>query len=334
MDQKESFEESKEEGQKFEAHEDVVVPRRRLGRTKREAVQMRKGLKSVRRALKEPIVKRTARRGRSPKKRTPTATEEMEKEEPVRSEVIEELEQGEDWEKFWKEVKEEEDKYVMEDEKGLERARQMSERERRERSLDEVPLSVKRKLEDQEFPEDEMRRKLRRSFFNQVKIMVSDQHLPEELQRRVQGMADKSGRGNQWMPRREVRQLARLLDMPITSARLHRAPRKRVQKPPGSRPRGRISVMLLQEEGQAIMVVHEKAEEVKKEPRNRAPILWRGLTMFTKTEVLQEKKEAEEIYIQIGEETFKTRVSQPEEWKELTRHEEKRGVYHQVLALQ
>ena len=337
-DQKDIFEEPKETEEKYEAQEGVIVPKKKFGRTKREAVQMMKGLKSVRRVLKQPIIKPKGRRGRPPKKKIPEEEKEQKSEEPMRSEEAKDMEKEEDWNEFWEEVRREEDKYTAEDEQRLARLRQdsirqLSTRERRGHCLEDVPLSVKRRISEEELPEEEMRKKFQRSFFSQVKVMVSDQHLPEKLREQVQGMADKTGRRNQWISRREVKQLSRLLDLPITSARLHRMPRKRMQKPPGNRPRGRFSVMLLQEEGQA-MVVHEKPEDVKKEPRKKAPTLWRGLTMFTKKEEPKEEKKIEDIYIQIGEEMFRTKVSCPEEWQELRRHEEKRAVYHQVLALQ
>lgn len=315
-----------------------MIPRKKLGRTRREAAQMMKGLKSVRRVLKQPMIKPKGRRGRPPKKKLSEEEKEQKSEEPMRSEEAEDIEKDEDWNEFWQEVRREEDKYTVEDEQRLARLRQdsikqLSTKERRGHCLEDVPLSVKRRIGEEELPEEEMRKKFQRSFFSQVKVMVSDQHLPEKLREQVQGMADRTGRRNQWISRREVKQLSRLLDLPITSARLHRMPRKRMQKPPGNRPRGRLSVMLLQEEGQA-MVVHEKPEDVKKEPRKKAPTLWRGLTMFTKKEEPKEEKKIEDIYIQIGEEMFRTKVICPEQWQELRRHEEKRAVYHQVLALQ
>ena len=331
--QKEIYEEPKDTDLKFGGQEDALVPKKKIGRTRREAVQMMRGLKSVRRVLKDPIIKPKKKRGRPPKRRNQEVEKQDEEmpQEQIENDELEEKE--EEWDEFWKEVHEQEDKYVREDKRRLEVTRQMSEAERKRRSLDDVPHAMKRKIEDQEVTEDEMRRKLQRSFFSQVQVMVSDQHLPEKLRDQVQNMADKTGKKNQWISRKEVKQLARLLDMPITSARLHRAPRKRMQKPPGGKQRGRLSVMLLQEEGQAL-VVHEKAEEVKKMPRKKAPSMWRGLTMFTRMQTTTIEREQEEVYIQVKNEVFKATVNQPERWKELKKQEEKRDIYHQVLVLQ
>ena len=68
-------------------------------------------------------------------------------------------------------------------------------------------------------------------------------------------------RGNEWLSRMEVEKLGEVLDLPVSSVRLHRAPRKRLQ--PSGRPGGkaRLTVMFGQEPDQA-MLVQETATEM------------------------------------------------------------------------
>ena len=57
----------------------------------------------------------------------------------------------------------------------------------------------------------------------------------------------------------------------MTSARLHRDPRKKFQKPPADRDRRRVTVLLGEKPGVALLV-QEDAEEVKQRGRRRAPL--------------------------------------------------------------
>ena len=332
-------EEPRQEERGLGAQEDVVVPRRQ-GRTRREAVQMMKGLKSVRKVLKQPFVKGMKRRGRPPKVRTREEPQEVEKEKA--DEKQPEMTEGE-LEEFWKEVHHREDEYSKEEELRRknhlrrEQAQRMTPRQRSLEILDDVPVQFKRKRQDEDelLTEEETRKKFKKPFFDQIQVMVSDAQLPEKIRKQVQSWSDRRGAQNQWISRSEVKQLSKLLDMPITAARLHRTPRKRMQKPPQGRKRGRLTVMLLQQPGEA-MVVQETENEVKEAPRKRAPSAWRGLTMFTRTNGQDErKKEGErEVYLQVHQVVYKVTVKDEERWQELKRLEERREVYHQVLALQ
>ena len=89
------------------------------------------------------------------------------------------------------------------------------------------------------------------------------------------------------------------------SARLHIAPRKRMQRPPVNVTdgRGRVSVMLGEEPGLALLV-QEKKEEVSAHPRRRSPFPWRGLTMFVREG--EEMQGSAKVYVQQGESFYET----------------------------
>ena len=230
-------EELERNGRSFGGQEDVVVPKTQ-GRSKREAVQMMKGLRSVKKVLKQPFVKSLKKRGRPPKVRTRDEAENREKKMQEKEDEVpqEELEMTEeDLEKFWREVHHREDEYSKQEEFRLKNqlrsraTRTMTQPERYREMLDDVPGQFKRKRgeEDGMLTEEGARGKFRKAFFEQVQVMVSDAHLPEKVRRKVQSWSDREGAQNQWIPRAEVRQLAKLLELPITAARLHRMPRKK-----------------------------------------------------------------------------------------------------------
>ena len=145
-------------------------------------------------------------------------------------------------------------------------------RPRRERLLDDLPLQFrKRGPEHLDDLDDVALKKVKTTeFANYVFTAVSDADLFKTEEK-----------GNEWLPRDEVRELAGLLDLPLTSARLHRAPRKRLQNPGPRNRKPRITLMLGKEHGHA-MVARESAEEVSQRPRRKCPHLWRGMTLFLK----------------------------------------------------
>ena len=102
-----------------------------------------------------------------------------------------------------------------------------------------------------------------------------------ELKKLTNPEADDEGnpRANEWLPRGQVRKLAELLDMPLTAARFHRAPRKRLQNPGPRWRRHRVTVML-GEDPRQVMVAEENPDEVSRRPRHKCPHLWRGATFF------------------------------------------------------
>ena len=146
-------------------------------------------------------------------------------------------------------------------------------RPRRERLLDDLPAQFRKRgpehLED--LDEAALKKVKTSEFANYVFTAVSDAQLF--------GTEEKA---NEWLPRAEVKQLAGLLDLPLTSARLHRGPRKRLQNPGPRNRKPRITLMLGQEHGHA-MVARESAEEVRQRPKRKCPHLWRGMTLFLKS---------------------------------------------------
>lgn len=201
-------------------------------------------------------------------------------EEPSREDEEGEDEEEDD-EEFWRKVMEEEDRYIEEEKRA-----------RRGEVLDDVPLSLKRGLEDGE--DNDVSKKVRSDFFTMVMVAASRYDLKKE--------EAEERRSNEWLAREELRVLQRLLDLPVRAARVHFAPRKRLQRPPNDKPRRRVSVLLGQEPGMALLV-QEEAHEVQSKPRRRAPFLWRGLTVFVDDK--EEKKKAEEderteVYVQDG----------------------------------
>ena len=201
-------------------------------------------------------------------------------EEPSREDEEGEDEEEDD-EEFWRKVMEEEDRYIEEERRA-----------RRGEVLDDVPLSLKRGLEDGE--DNDVSKKVRSDFFTMVMVAASRYDLKKE--------EAEERRSNEWLAREELRVLQRLLDLPVRAARVHFAPRKRLQRPPNDKPRRRVSVLLGQEPGMALLV-QEEAHEVQSKPRRRAPFLWRGLTVFVDDK--EEKKKAEEderteVYVQDG----------------------------------
>ena len=84
---------------------------------------------------------------------------------------------------------------------------------------------------------------------------------------------------NEWLSKYEVAMLKSLTGLEVTSARLHRAPRKRMQVPTKARNRARTSVLIGQDPS-VTLVVEENAQEVTMHPKKKAPFLWTGLTIF------------------------------------------------------
>lgn len=123
--------------------------------------------------------------------------------------------------------------------------------ERQSRAIDDVPLSLKRQLEtvDEEEPTPPPK-----------KARVSEGLCNQVLMGTIDG-----ARQNEWISRGEIQLLRQLTGLPVTSARIHRAPRKRLQKPPKLLSRARLSI-LIGEEAKDAFVVEESAEQVRQQP--------------------------------------------------------------------
>ena len=135
-------------------------------------------------------------------------------------------------------------------------------REVRQRAaLDDVPRSIKRHLSEPAEEDDRARKRAR----------VSESLV-------AQAAWDGNGLANEWVSRYEVELLRRLTGLPVTAARIHRQPRKRLARPPKLVSRGRLSILLGQDTKD--YVVEETPEEVAANPRRRASFAWKGMTMY------------------------------------------------------
>ena len=90
-------------------------------------------------------------------------------------------------------------------------------------------------------------------------------------------------RANEWLSKKEISKLGELLDMSPAAARVHRAPRKRLQRPGPRSQRARVTVMLAHDPRQ-VLIAEESPEEVAARPQRKCPHLWRGVSLFLNTE--------------------------------------------------
>ena len=273
-----------------------------------EARRMMAGLKSVRKLIKQSKMlqdKRTLRlRDAAPKRRAQKRlkaikdgsigrrVEEEEKDESVSRAPRVEI----DDEEWWNQLHREEDEYARLDEQRVRVGRDGQ--NRRSEVLEDFPEGALRENKREGTGEDrtDLSKRMKTDFYTTVMLAVSDYDLPRKLLK--DPMTQR--KANEWLSRSEVKKLRDLLDLPVTSARLHRDPRKRFQKPPGGRDRRRVTVLLGEKPGVALLV-QEDAEEVLQRGRRRAPFEWRGLTLFVKDEKSEMKKEDEKVLIQHGE---------------------------------
>ncbi len=114
---------------------------------------------------------------------------------------------------------------------------------------------MKRDRDGEEPSEEALSKRLKRDFYTTVMLAVSAADL-----KRKKDVSPSKVRANEWLGRSEVKVLRRILDLPVVSARLHIAPRKRMQRPPVNVTdgRGRVSVMLGEEPGLALLVQEKK----------------------------------------------------------------------------
>ncbi|OLQ12139.1 Transposon Ty1-DR1 Gag-Pol polyprotein [Symbiodinium microadriaticum] len=148
--------------------------------------------------------------------------------------------------------------------------------------LDDVPFSLKRKLAEaqqeqlQSQSEVSTKRLRTEDVANFIMVALAE---PELKKLENPEVSHDDALANEWLPRGQVRKLAELLDMPLTAARLHRAPRKRLQNPGPRWRRHRVTVMI-GEDPKQVMIAEEDPAQVSKRPRHKCPHLWRGVTFF------------------------------------------------------
>ena len=149
-----------------------------------------------------------------------------------------------------------------------EELRQMPLEERQRRSLDDVPAMVKRVNDEVTRDQDE-----------QEEPPAKKQRVSSALVAAVMMGTVDGTRSNEWVSRYELDLLRQLTGLPLTAARLHRAPRKKFQKPPKLVSRSRLSILIGRDPKNAF-VVEETEDEVRKNPRRKAAFPWKGITMF------------------------------------------------------
>ena len=249
-------------------------PRRRqngLGRTMTEARKMMAGLKSVKRLMEMPFAKQKRRRLLGLRReRPPRGRDHPEDREPEPSE----LPPGEASELPGpSSVPEAEDLWYNP------RPRP---RDPLYDPLDDVPVGLRKRFREAEeaagdveySPENAGKRLRTTEFANFVLTAVCE---------------ERESKPNEWLPRKEIAQLGRLLDLPLAAARVHRAPRKRLQHP-GPRGSKRRITMMLGEDPDQVMIADESAAEVDARPRRKCPHLWRGLSLLLKRDRSHLKK--------------------------------------------
>ncbi|CAE7449079.1 TY1B-PR1 [Symbiodinium sp. CCMP2592] len=130
--------------------------------------------------------------------------------------------------------------------------------DRRAQLLDDLPEPVrafhKRKQEQHEQnlgdPDGPARKKMKDvAFVNYVLAAISEGEILKTDTLK-----------NEWLGRAEVDYLSQLLDVPLSSVRVHRAPRKRLQAPGGNKNCARLTVMV-QKDPSTVMVAAESPNE-------------------------------------------------------------------------
>jgi hypothetical protein len=247
--------------------------------------QMLKGLKSVRKLILKDKPAPKSRAKRLPaRSRVPVTPEDSDDYAPTEAQgeygphaaeapMTPEQSDGEnDEEKFWQAVHEDEDNYVREDDSLTQTRRgirsKMNSQQARDDAVSDVPPSIKRALE---LPVDDapVQKKVKESLI--AGIMAS--------------ALDESQHANAWMNREEIRQLRRILGIPgITAARIHKSPRKKLERMPlnkkgKSLSRSRLSI-LIGHDAEDVYVLDEDPTEASISGTKKMPFLWKGITVF------------------------------------------------------
>ena len=282
----------------FDAQAPGVRLRRRpngLGRKTSEAKRMMAGLKSVKQVLKRPLEGFRRRRvlpGRH-RKRTPEDCPELEVVSDPPPEVVRvpsedegraPVDEGHQGQEMWEE------------------APPASAAPGAYDHLDDLPCQLRKRQRELALENERSLKKLKTTeFANLVMMAVSEGELRGE-----------EVLPNEWLSRGEVLKLSDLLDLPLSSVRLHRAPRKRLQHPGQRRSRSRVTVMFGQDPYQ-VLIVEESGEQVSQRPRRRCPHLWRGASLFLRdpdeVRCRRGRDHDVKVYLQKGASIFAVDVS-------------------------
>ena len=188
--------------------------------------------------------------------------------------------------------------------------------------LDDVPQQFKKRPAEEtpgQMTEDQLAKRFRPSFFSYTMVAT----------------IQKGGRkrANQWASKNEVRKLRTLLDLPIASARFHFGARKRFQRPVNQKGMARVTVMMGEEEGMAL-VSQESKEEVKKRPGRKTPYLWKGVTLFLHQEDTKPPAKAQPVVVELPDGLYEVMVTDAEEWNSLAKGEIENQAFFEALLLQ
>eukprot|EP00913_Durusdinium_trenchii_P021584 g20282.t1 len=174
-----------------------------------------------------------------------------------------------------------------EDETWEEAARQEWQQEeperRRQRLMDDVPISIKRKLTEDDAGLPNKKPRIHASWI--VQAMTA---------------AAASGPDNEWVSRQELETLKKLTGLPLSAARIHRKPRKRLMRPPKAISRSRLSI-LIGEDPMDAFVVDENESEVTAAPKRKVAFYWKGMTMLYK----RRGRKPQATYVQLPKGVYK-----------------------------
>eukprot|EP00435_Cladocopium_sp_Y103_P070035 s255_g34.t1 len=321
-------EEEKPQAQGWKAHDGVITPHgtRSKGRAK-EIAQSLRGMKTIKTVLKQKIKKtdKAIKKKEEKKKQAYKKMKENEKNQPQQTSTEQIIEQHNEEKQPASTAENTQQKMdqqkifdrIDEDLKEALRGPEGAYKQRLLKHLqDDVPQQFKKRPMEQEpgLEEGGLRKRFRAGVFNYTMLSVSGER----------------ARANAWLRKSEVNKLSQLLDLPIVSARAHMTPRKRFAKPPKGKRRGRITVMLGEQVGQAT-VCYETAEEVKERPNRKSPYGWRGLTLFVKEEASTREGTA---FVEMPDGLYEAKVKDAEEWKELVDEELDRQAFFEAFILQ
>ena len=117
---------------------------------------------------------------------------------------------------------------------------------------------------------------------------------------------EESPHANAWLNRDEIHNLRRILGIPgITSARIHKMPRKKLEKLPTNRKgetleRNRLSILI----GENIEDVFVLDHDAKDATSKKMPFQWKGMTIFYQ----KKQKPRNVLYFQTPEGVAKTKI--------------------------
>lgn len=282
---------------------------RQLPRLRRTPAAAEAPRRSVRRLAAPGAEEREAEPPRTRLKRTPLALEDGQAEAVTQEEVDAILDEPNDEaaEERRRRFAESSRQFQEMQEEWNEHLANMPMHERRQRSLDDVPLSLRKRGfsedEGEEEPVASKRRRISGSLAASVMHRVTD---------REDG--GDPATSSEWISRYELDLLRRLTGLPLTAARLHHQPRKKFQRPPVRRgkmvSRARTSILIGPRAD--CYVVEETGKEVTAHPSRKASFEWKGLTMFHKEEENRGHCQEETVYIQLPGGVHEVRLERKE----------------------